>query len=325
MTEQTQTTPEPAAGPKRFLRSREDRWLGGVAGGLGRYFGVDPILIRIGAVALALVGGLAFFVYPAMWLLIPADDGTGKPTGPAPLMRWLGGPDGNIKAGRVVAIVAALAGGAVVLLAAMAAAVWATGSGAGVWVAGAVIALGVAAVAGALTGRRRAAWLLVPAALVAVPAGMVASADVRFDGGWGDRTYRPVTASAVPAGGYKLAGGLLRVDLRNMRFAPGTTVELPVQIGMGAATIIVPPSVCVQADSKIGAGYVNVLGDEQGGLDVRRALDGARGSAPRVHLRTDVGMGAVEVVHRPQDAIFDENGASHARHTLSNSACTGAV
>jgi phage shock protein PspC (stress-responsive transcriptional regulator) len=325
MTEQTQTTPEPAAGPKRFLRSREDRWLGGVAGGLGRYFGVDPILIRIAAVALALVGGLAFFVYPAMWLLIPTDDGTGKPTGPAPLMRWLGGPDGKIKAGRVVAIVAGIVAAGFALSAMVVGAVWATGSGGGVWVAVAVIALGVAAVAGALAGRRRAAWLLVPAALVAIPAGMVAAADVRFDGGWGDRHYRPATASAVPAGGYRLAGGSLRIDLRDMRFTPGTTVELPVRIGMGAATIIVPPSVCVQADSKIGAGYVNVLGDEQGGLDIRRALDGARGSAPRLHLRTDVGMGAVEVVNRPQDAMFDDHGASHTRHTLDNAACVGAA
>ncbi|MDX6650470.1 MAG: hypothetical protein QOJ97_2421 [Solirubrobacteraceae bacterium] len=325
MTEQTQTTPQPATGPKRFLRSREDRWLGGVAGGLGHYFGVDPILFRIGAVALALVGGLAFFVYPAMWLLVPTDDGTGNPAGPAPLMRWLGGPDGKIKAGRVVAITAAIVGGAIALTALMIGAVLATGSGGGVWVAVAVIALGVVAVAGALAGRRRAAWLLVPAALVAIPAGLVAAADVRFDGGWDDRTYRPATASAVPAGGYKLAGGYMRVDLRDLRLAPGTTTEVPVQIGMGAVTVIVPPSVCVQSDSRIGAGYVNVLGDEHSGLDVRRGIQGASGSAPRVHLSADVGMGALEVVHRPKDALFDDNGRSHPIDTQSNAACVGAA
>jgi phage shock protein PspC (stress-responsive transcriptional regulator)/predicted membrane protein len=329
MTEQSEQTTERAPGPRRFLRSRDDRFIAGVCGGLGRYFNADPVLFRVSAVVLVFLGGVAFLAYPALWLFTSVDDGTGQPSGPSPIRRLLGGTDGRIKAGRVAAIIAAIVGGAMALTALVAGAVWATGSGGGGWVAAALIAIGLAAVAGALTGRRRAAWLLVPALVIAAPAGFVAAADVRFDGGFGDKHYRPTALSALPAHGYKLGAGRLRVDLRNVSFAPGTTTRLPIQVGMGAATIIVPAQVCVQSDTRVGAGYVNVLGDDEGGLDVNRDLSGARSAAPRVQLNAKVGMGALEVVHTPEEAQFDDRhrGPFDSGHNrpLDNAACNGAV
>ena len=57
----------------RLLRRRTtDRVLVGVAGGLGDYFNVDPLLIRIAFVGLMVFGGAGFFLYVAAWLLIPA-------------------------------------------------------------------------------------------------------------------------------------------------------------------------------------------------------------------------------------------------------------
>ena len=72
---------------------------------------------------------------------------------------------------------------------------------------------------------------------------------------------------------------------------------------------------------------MNVLGDEEGGLDVNRDLNGARSGAPRMQLKAKVGMGALEVVHRPEDSQFDDH---HGRFDsgdsrLENAACTGAV
>ena len=328
MSEQSEQTTQQVPGPRRFLRSRDDRFIGGVCGGLGRYFNVDPVLFRIGAVALAFAGGVAFFVYAALWLFAATDDGSGQPSGPSPIRRLLGGAEGRIRAGRVAAIIAAVVGGAAVALALVAGAVWAAASGGVGWVAAVVIAIGLAAVSGALTGRRRAGWLLVPALVIAAPAAFVAAADVRFDGGFGDKHYRPTALTALPAHGYKLSAGRLRVDLRGISFAPGTTTRVPVQIGMGAATIIVPRSVCVQSDTKVGAGYVDVLGDDEGGFDVTRAVAGARGAAPRVQLRAKVGMGALEVVHRPEDSQFDRHhGRFHSAsgRTLDNPACSGAA
>ena len=68
-TQQTEPTP-----PRRLTRSRSDRIIGGVCGGLGRYFNVDPVIFRIGAVALVFAGGASILVYLAMLLLVPSDD-----------------------------------------------------------------------------------------------------------------------------------------------------------------------------------------------------------------------------------------------------------
>ncbi|MEP6762342.1 MAG: PspC domain-containing protein, partial [Sporichthyaceae bacterium] len=86
MTEQeTQTPPgrQPQPGtpsPRRYPplnelhRSRTDRKVLGVAGGLGRYAGVDPLIFRILFVVLAVFGGSGILLYALGWLLIP-DEG----------------------------------------------------------------------------------------------------------------------------------------------------------------------------------------------------------------------------------------------------------
>ncbi len=48
--------------------------LAGVASGLADYFDIDPTLVRIGFVVLALLGGLAVPLYLAGWLLIPEEE-----------------------------------------------------------------------------------------------------------------------------------------------------------------------------------------------------------------------------------------------------------
>jgi phage shock protein C len=68
---------------RRVRRSRTDRVFGGVCGGLGRYLNVDPILLRIAAVALALSGGLGVLAYLIAWLVIPEEDGA-EPAAPTP-------------------------------------------------------------------------------------------------------------------------------------------------------------------------------------------------------------------------------------------------
>jgi phage shock protein PspC (stress-responsive transcriptional regulator) len=58
----------------RILRRRSsERVIGGVAGGLGDYFNVDPLLIRIGFVGLMIFGGAGLVLYVVAWLLIPAE------------------------------------------------------------------------------------------------------------------------------------------------------------------------------------------------------------------------------------------------------------
>ncbi|HEY0870348.1 MAG TPA: PspC domain-containing protein [Acidothermaceae bacterium] len=77
------TPPNPAPDPsgstsgrhdlRTLRRSRDDRMIGGVCGGLGRYAGIDPIIFRIVLAALAVFGGVGLLLYALGWLLIPEE------------------------------------------------------------------------------------------------------------------------------------------------------------------------------------------------------------------------------------------------------------
>jgi phage shock protein C len=68
--------PEPTARPKfRLRRSRTDRMLGGVCGGLAESLGVDAAVVRIGLVTLTVLGaGSGVILYAAVWMLAPETD-----------------------------------------------------------------------------------------------------------------------------------------------------------------------------------------------------------------------------------------------------------
>jgi phage shock protein PspC (stress-responsive transcriptional regulator) len=68
------STTETQSAPKELHRSRDERILAGVAGGLGRYFDISPTFFRIGFVILTLVGGAGILLYVAAALVIP-DEG----------------------------------------------------------------------------------------------------------------------------------------------------------------------------------------------------------------------------------------------------------
>ena len=60
--------------PPRLTRSTDDTMIGGVAGGIGRYFGIDPVLVRVGFVLGALVsGGVVALGYLALLAVVPRD------------------------------------------------------------------------------------------------------------------------------------------------------------------------------------------------------------------------------------------------------------
>jgi len=57
--------------PKRLYRSVVDRRIGGVASGLAEYFVMDPLLIRLIFVVLALAGGGGVLIYVVLWIVTP--------------------------------------------------------------------------------------------------------------------------------------------------------------------------------------------------------------------------------------------------------------
>jgi phage shock protein PspC (stress-responsive transcriptional regulator) len=342
--DQEPTTSAPAAGPRRLLRSREDRVLGGVCSGIARYFNIDPLIVRIAAVALAFVGGAGVIAYVAAFFLVPADDGTGHPVddGPSRLATIIGAVaivlagiallDGSFGFGfawtlapfgllvlilaiagqrllrrrgenepapaRILKVTVLLLGTLVACMLLFAGSAWATAAGGGTVVAALVVALGVAMVA--LSFRYRdARWLALPALVLAIPAGVVSAAGISLDGGVGQRTYTPAAMADLKPGGYRLGAGELQLDLRRMQWPAGAQVSLKLDVGTGHALVIVPADVCVQARTRAGLGFVDVLGQTFGGADVDDQVGTvARHPGRRLVLDGDIGIGALEVRHQ---------------------------
>jgi phage shock protein PspC (stress-responsive transcriptional regulator) len=71
----TDSTSRRGAWPLR--RSDSDRMIAGVAAGVARSLGVDPIIVRVGFILFTLLGGAGLPLYLAGWLLIP-DERSGQ-------------------------------------------------------------------------------------------------------------------------------------------------------------------------------------------------------------------------------------------------------
>jgi phage shock protein PspC (stress-responsive transcriptional regulator) len=309
MEAQTQgpSPPEPPQ-PRRLTRSRSDRVIGGVCGGLGRYFGIDPIIFRIAAVALIFAGGAGLLIYLAMLLLVPEDGG--EPLVP--------GSSDRSRALTVVAIVVGsavlapiligigvFAGAVVVPLALVALAAIVTwwlvsgqppgstprevlrsiGLGLAVLVVLCVIACAGFWAAG-LGGGEVAAVLIIAAGLTLVIGAFVGR--VRW-------LILPALALALPvtfvaAAGIDLDGGVGEREYRpasaadvrdryelgagelviDLRDAalPPGDTPVAIDLGMGEARLIVPENVCVATRADVGMGAVQMFDRESGGVDV---------------------------------------------------------
>jgi phage shock protein C len=58
---------------RKLYRSRTNRKLAGICGGLGRYFNVDATLLRVLFVLLAVLGGSGLVLYLVLWVIIPSE------------------------------------------------------------------------------------------------------------------------------------------------------------------------------------------------------------------------------------------------------------
>jgi phage shock protein PspC (stress-responsive transcriptional regulator) len=318
--------------PRRLTRASADTMIGGVAGGLARYFGVDAILFRVGFVVLTFAGGLGVLAYLALLAFVPSDDpersgGTSRVAAIAgavvlglALVTFLDAPFFVFGPGLLVLGVVALGGvllwravggdfsgdprrtAARVALAgllAIAVAVAAVGVGVaaalggGVVIAALAVVAGLALIATAFTGGAR--WLIVPALALVLPLGVVAAADLDFDGGIGERDYRPASTAAL-RDHYEIGIGDLEVDLRDVDLPTGRT-DLAVDVGLGEAVVYVPADACVTSDVAIGAGAADVLDREHHGVDVAVVEEStAPAGRPHLHIDADLGVGVIEVV-----------------------------
>ena len=70
---ETQASTVPNDSVKRLERSRSDRMLAGVAGGLAKYFDIHPAVYRVGFVVLTLLGGAGIIIYIAAAMVMPKE------------------------------------------------------------------------------------------------------------------------------------------------------------------------------------------------------------------------------------------------------------
>ena len=271
----TATTETPP--PRRLRRSQSDRMIAGVAGGIGEYFSIDPVLVRIGFVALALLGGAGLIVYPVAWVLVPDPDGHAR--GLRELLR----------------IGAIVVGALAVTLGLFLAAATAAGFGGETAVAVAVLVAGVVLFVAAFGGRRLR-WLIVPAFAIALGATAVAAADVDLSGGFKD-TRLPYTRVDSLQRSYEVGAGHLELDLRGVRFPAGDT-RIDARVGAGELEVLVPPDICVATESSVGAGAVTWFGHTSGGTDLDLFTQAAERGKPRLVIRARVGLGHLDIGDR---------------------------
>ncbi|HEX5586544.1 MAG TPA: PspC domain-containing protein [Acidimicrobiia bacterium] len=75
----SQAHPSPTTS-HRLTRGTDGKLIAGVATGVGDHFGIEPNLVRLAFVVLALAGGAGVVLYVAGWIWMPSDDGTGRST-----------------------------------------------------------------------------------------------------------------------------------------------------------------------------------------------------------------------------------------------------
>jgi phage shock protein PspC (stress-responsive transcriptional regulator) len=284
--------------PRRLRRSSSDRMLTGVSGGLGQYFGIDPVIFRIGFAISVFFGGLGAGAYALLALFVPTD----------------GEPDWAQRVGRrlhrlgiwralLLALIVVLALGALSALAGGAA--FAVALGWGVPVAIGIVAIGLVLVLAAFRGGAR--WLILPAVALAIGAGVASAADLDFRGGLGEREYHPLTVSSIPADGYKLGVGHLAVDLREIDWKKDDVVHLEIDLGTGQADVFVPERVCVEGTTHVGVGESEVAGEQNDGFDVDHAVGRGSHAEPRLELVANVDIGQLRVINS-DTALFEDRG-----------------
>jgi phage shock protein PspC (stress-responsive transcriptional regulator) len=304
----TQQLPPETPEPRRLLRSRTDRVIGGVCGGLGRYFNLDPTIFRIGAVVLAFIGGAGLLAYLAALLLIPSEDSPAAAAAPAGRNRWL------VIAGVIVLLLVSwpfLLGGGLLLagilvpfalLVAAGVLVWwfvsgeGPGDDAGDIAKRAALGIGILALCGliAIAG----AWAAAAGGETVVAITVIAAGAAILVGAF----VRPVrwlvlpaitlaiSAGAVSAAGIDLDGGVGERDYRPASVAdmrdtyqlgmgelvvdlrqtdlPSGDVPVGIDLGIGEARLIVPEEVCVATDAQVGIGEVRTFDRHNDGVDV---------------------------------------------------------
>jgi phage shock protein PspC (stress-responsive transcriptional regulator) len=264
---------------KRLERTKSPRIFAGVAGGLGRYFGLSPAVFRLGLIVLTLLGGAGILVYLAAVLVIP-EEGSDQSFAERVLSERNERPWPLIGLGIV--------GVAIAVLLAQAAA------GAG-WVL--VLIAGLIVLWMSRREKKRRGIVVAVIAFIglliaaAATATVVAFAwfNVSLGDGVGDQRYVATSINDVKPK-YDLGIGNLRVDLSKVGPITKET-HVKATVGIGELKVIVPRNAAVTVNAHAKAGEIFGL---QGHDDGKNAVVHV-GQGPFV-IDAKVGAGRIDVV-----------------------------
>jgi phage shock protein PspC (stress-responsive transcriptional regulator) len=281
---------------KRLRRTRPNRMLAGVCGGLAEYFDLHPAVFRVAFVVIALLPGAGVLIYLAAALVMP-DEGRedsivaaalrDRRERPWPLI-GLGlfatasamlvspvGPEDDVW-------ILPLVAGAVVL-----------------WLARRDVAGAHARDAGARAredGRRLrrlvAVLIATAASIAAVAAALAAGFDVRLGDGVGERSHVATTTQDLRRE-YRLGVGELQVDLAALALPVGET-HVEARVDVGELRVVVPEGVALRVRADARLGEIHLPGESADGVDVEARVE--QPGRRVLVLDARVRVGSVDVV-----------------------------
>jgi len=255
---------------KPLVRSKSDRWLGGVCVGLGRYFDLNPAIYRIAFAVLAFAGGTGILLYVAAWLVIP-EEGAADSIAAAELRKQRDHPK------RLLGL-AVLAAVALAVLSSIH--VWP--SPGNLWVLAALLIAGIA------WWRGRIVVGIILGLVVVLVAGVLLAVRVPIFAGIGNRTYDTVHSK------YTLGIGDLSLNLDQAQLPKGQTF-VKATLGIGNLRVEVPANATVDVNGHVQAGDLVLFGEHQNGTHVHSHVVDRTGSGRVLVLDLHTGLGKIEV------------------------------
>ena len=255
---------------KTLVRSKSDRWLGGVCVGLGRYFDLNPAIYRIAFVVLTLAGGTGALLYIAAWLVIP-EEGAADSIAAAELRRQRDHPK------RLLGLALL---GAIVLAVLSSIHLWP--SPGNLWVLAALLVVAVA------WWRGRIVVGIVLGLVVVLVAGVLFAVRVPIFAGIGDRTYDTVHSR------YTLGVGELRLNLDGVQLPKGQTF-VKATVGIGKLRVLVPANATVDVEGHVQAGDLVLFDEKESGTHVHSHVVDPTGSGRVLVLDLHTGLGKISV------------------------------
>jgi phage shock protein PspC (stress-responsive transcriptional regulator) len=284
---------------RELRRSRSDRTLAGVCGGLAAYFEIHPAVFRVAFVVLTLLGGAGVLIYLAAAVVMPAEGRMDSfATATLRSMRDRRWP--------LIGLALVAVGGALML---SRLALWPGGDawvflllvgGLILWIARHGLAAEDAPALAPedvrrVRRRRRRLGLVVASALALVlglAAIFVAVFDVHLRHGVDDRVHVVTTMDELRTH-YRLGAGTLRLDLRSLPLPRGAT-HVDARVDVGELRIVVPEGIALRVRATARLGEIDVLGERVDGAGVELGLD-QTGERVLV-LDAHVGLGSLRIL-----------------------------